>query len=701
MWTRAKDSGKKVIAKYKVNENKEIIEADLSRIGTTKIPTKICEEIIGHQSSIQILDIGYNQISSLEVFNDLIFHLKDLRVLRLNNNFFTNLPKNFVKNLSKLEILDVSNNSLSQINEQSNFPNLTHFYGRNNYWGIFPNCISNSPNVRYIDMRIGQLTNLPKNIENLENLEYLDLSNNALRSVNINLEKLKKLKYLNLSSNKLTQFEISSNDESQLSELDLLYNKFSIFPATILSLKKIKKLDLSFNRLEIPNEIEKLTSLEILRWNSNQIQKIPKNISKLKNNLKEFWLRYNSFYQFPKELLELENITLLDLTGNGLKKLPDEISSKLPNLERIYLAYNNFQKIPNVLKKLQKPLKRIWLDNNPMKKEDKKIVESGMKKLLNYLFPSKKDEKIINNSNIAENQNKEIVKDDSNDSQIKQQKVTRNLDHLKKKEDKKKDEKIIDNSSIAENQNKEIVKDDSNDSQIKQQKVAGNLDHSKKKNMDIDLDEKKKDEKIIDNSNIAENQNKEIVKVDSNDSQIKQQKVAGNLDHSKKKSMDIDLDEKNQKNQSLIVMPQNATKLSIEELKDKIRGTIIGNCIGDAVGLATEFLDKKNSSYFYDFEFFDYEKLVNDGHRSRWIKGDWTDDSDQMLLILDGILENNGKVDEKDFARRLLNWIYNGFRELGDSGGMGLGSTVGAVVSSNEFLDNPHYCAEVVWEKNE
>ena len=33
-----------------------------------------------------------------------------------------------------------------------------------------------------------------------------------------------------------------------------------------------------------------------------------------------------------------------------------------------------------------------------------------------------------------------------------------------------------------------------------------------------------------------------------------------------------------------------------------------------------------------------------DFHRDRWETGDWTDDSDQMILILLSLLDNKGKV---------------------------------------------------------
>ena len=42
----------------------------------------------------------------------------------------------------------------------------------------------------------------------------------------------------------------------------------------------------------------------------------------------------------------------------------------------------------------------------------------------------------------------------------------------------------------------------------------------------------------------------------------------------------------------------------------------------------------------------------HDFHRSRWDTGDWTDDSDQMILILLSLLDNNGKVSLHVFSSR-------------------------------------------------
>ena len=41
---------------------------------------------------------------------------------------------------------------------------------------------------------------------------------------------------------------------------------------------------------------------------------------------------------------------------------------------------------------------------------------------------------------------------------------------------------------------------------------------------------------------------------------------------------------------------------------------------------------------------YETKNIANDMHRMRWEVGDWTDDSDQMILIMQSLLDNNGKV---------------------------------------------------------
>lgn len=155
-------------------------------------------------------------------------------------------------------------------------------------------------------------------------------------------------------------------------------------------------------------------------------------------------------------------------------------------------------------------------------------------------------------------------------------------------------------------------------------------------------------------------------------------------------------------------------------LVDHIKGVIYGNCIGDAIGLLTEFMSKSEAAHIYGVKSnsslkdklkdlvtkekkkpqLEYDMKNHDFHRSRWETGDWTDDSDQMILILLSLLDNNGKMEPVDFAKKMRIWSRKGFAELGDMGGMGIGRTTYNVLHHPYFLSDPHQAAKYVWEES-
>lgn len=126
-------------------------------------------------------------------------------------------------------------------------------------------------------------------------------------------------------------------------------------------------------------------------------------------------------------------------------------------------------------------------------------------------------------------------------------------------------------------------------------------------------------------------------------------------------------------------------------VEDRIRGTVFGQAIGDALGLGTEFLTRDGVREYYPRGLNDYDQIIQDRHRRRWKEGSWTDDTDQMLCILDSLIEKND-VDVQDIAHRIYRWA--------SGGGMGIGRTVRAVLSSPGFLEDPHAAANGVWEQS-
>ena len=47
-------------------------------------------------------------------------------------------------------------------------------------------------------------------------------------------------------------------------------------------------------------------------------------------------------------------------------------------------------------------------------------------------------------------------------------------------------------------------------------------------------------------------------------------------------------------------------------------------------------------------------------------------------------------MDPVDYAGRLKKWSREGFKELGDMGGMGIGSTTHSVLRHPQFLTHPY-----------
>ncbi|KAL3868571.1 hypothetical protein ACJMK2_041372 [Sinanodonta woodiana] len=132
-------------------------------------------------------------------------------------------------------------------------------------------------------------------------------------------------------------------------------------------------------------------------------------------------------------------------------------------------------------------------------------------------------------------------------------------------------------------------------------------------------------------------------------------------------------------------------------ISKKIKATIYGNCVGDAIGLLTEFMTEAEARELYGYKDLYLEDKRNDCHRSRWKTGEWTDDSDQMILIMRSLIQNRGKVNVEDFAKKLTDWADFGFPELRDSGGLGIGHTTYSIIQQRDFLHNPHKAAEDVW----
>ena len=127
---------------------------------------------------------------------------------------------------------------------------------------------------------------------------------------------------------------------------------------------------------------------------------------------------------------------------------------------------------------------------------------------------------------------------------------------------------------------------------------------------------------------------------------------------------------------------------SANMVNDKIKGVIFGQAIGDALGLGTEFMTKKEVNKYYPNGLAYYDQIIQDYHRKRWAKGAWTDDTDMMLCIANAIIK------DKDIK---LSTIAQNFKEWFNGEPLGIGNNTFKVLSFKDYTDNPRKGAEIIW----
>ena len=125
-----------------------------------------------------------------------------------------------------------------------------------------------------------------------------------------------------------------------------------------------------------------------------------------------------------------------------------------------------------------------------------------------------------------------------------------------------------------------------------------------------------------------------------------------------------------------------------DSIKDKIAGCLYGQAVGDALGLGTEFMSKTEVKRNYPDGLSEYSQIIQDYHRKRWNKGDWTDDTDMMLCIAKAIVKDRC-INPETVAHNFKQWFKNR--------PMGIGRHTYNVLALYDYELNPVNAAEITW----
>lgn len=295
-------------------------------------------------NALNVLDLSYNNISSLDFLND---SLSNLTELYLKNNSISIVKKNAFQNQITLITLDLSDNKIIQI-EQYSLPlkKIQYLLLSGNFIGgvIKNNTFSGAKYLRFLNLSNFNITTVddmafvdlpvlarlnlshnqidsfkPNNFQGMENLYSLDISSNCLNTLVLNGTKLTNLLAFFLNNNNLT-------------------NISEIFPGN--SGRSVHYLDMSFNNISDLTGVnnEKFPNISVLRLAHNQL------------------VAFNNEYTNS-----LTTLVDLDLSSN---RLTNVLLTYFKALLNVNLSDNNLTSIDSAMFQNSEYLKAIDLSNN-------------------------------------------------------------------------------------------------------------------------------------------------------------------------------------------------------------------------------------------------------------------------------------------------------------------------------------------------
>ncbi|XP_044752357.1 protein phosphatase PHLPP-like protein [Coccinella septempunctata] len=303
-----------------VSEN-NIEHLDLSaleQLQTVQCSRNSLTQLIIHGKQLTSLIAGNNKLKSLAV----TFPPSNLRHIDVSYNDLDSLPE-WLSGCSDIRCIFASNNNLQTLPEHlfcNEMPYLHTLQLAYNQLQMLPTIQRKLP-IQEMFLQNNSLSNLPKTLfRYIPDMKVLNLSNNRLCDLPIP-DSVLLLEKLFLTANCLIDRSLEKMTPflTNIRMLHAAYNNFTSLPEScVLYWTEIEEIVLSGNKLlKLPNEIEKLKHLTVLRVHSNLLQNIPK-LSSL-TSLRVLDLAHN----------QLDRIDLTDLIPPNLKFLDLSCNTKL------------------------------------------------------------------------------------------------------------------------------------------------------------------------------------------------------------------------------------------------------------------------------------------------------------------------------------------------------------------------------------
>ncbi|KAJ4755002.1 Leucine-rich repeat protein kinase family protein [Rhynchospora pubera] len=328
-----------------------VTRLSLSGLGLTG---PIPESTIGKLTKLELLDLSNNSITSLSL--DIWELGSSLKFLNLSFNSITGSLSNNIGNFGALERLDLSHNRFTE-EIPASLGSITSLsllnLGHNRFNGSFPDAILGCKTLVFIDLSDNLLEgSVPNDLGNaLKSLKVLNLGGNRINGRLPDISGLVSLTYLNLSSNSIQEL-VPAVFHQQLETIDLSNNQFQGH-IPFVNLTSLVYLDMSMNEItgQFSDGLDRFGSLKHLNlaFNKFSFQSFP-SVGKL-SGLEYLNLSNTSLTgQIPSDFSQLASLKTLDLSQNYISgQIPD---FSVEDLQIIDVSINNLTgQIPEPLEK--------------------------------------------------------------------------------------------------------------------------------------------------------------------------------------------------------------------------------------------------------------------------------------------------------------------------------------------------------------
>ncbi|XP_033634745.1 toll-like receptor 6 [Asterias rubens] len=317
----------------------------------------------------------------------------NLSELYLAGNRLNAVPRE-IRNLSRLQLLDMSDNSIDRLAKHS-FTGMTKLQrlllDNNNITILAKGCMTDADRLRVLSLRNNGLHTVKSGTFHcLDNLEELYLSDNTLSSLpygwlvglsNLRLLDLRRsysanvvydqlpdgnstkgwffpglsrlLDTLDLAENGITRLEYNAFlPLEEMTRLDLSVNQISDLPLGVFSRqKKLQRLDLSYNLLTNLTDVLFMegAALEYFDLGNNLFEVLVSEPFKNMEKLQFLSLQRNVLYDIEFLLkVSLPNLQELNLASNTINNVSKIGLTSFQNLRRLNLKKNRLVEVPNV-----------------------------------------------------------------------------------------------------------------------------------------------------------------------------------------------------------------------------------------------------------------------------------------------------------------------------------------------------------------